>query len=313
MQTILGSGGTIGLPLARELKKHTDRIRLVSRSPKKVNETDELFPADLTDLSQIDRAIEGSEIVYVVVGFEYRLDVWQKTWMPFMTGVVDACKRHGARLVFFDNVYMYDRSAIPHMTESSPVSSPSRKGLVRQQVHERVMEEIGKGGLTALIARAADFYGPENRNSMLGIMAADNLIKGKKAQFFGGLDRIHTYTYTPDAAAATALLGNTEDAYGQVWHVPTTRDKITQRQWIQMVAGELGVQAKTQHVPSWMVRLLGLFIPVMRELPEMLYQYENDYVFDSGKFEKRFGITATDPSLGVKSMVADLRKRSEKA
>lgn len=313
MQTILGAGGTIGLPLARELRKHTERIRLVSRNPKKVNETDELFPADLTDPTQVDRAIAGSEVVYVVVGFEYRLSVWQRTWMPFMNGVVDACKRDGARLVFFDNVYMYDRSAIPHMTEEAPVNAPSRKGLVRQQVHELVMEEIGKGGLTALIARAADFYGPENRNSMLNIMAAENLLKGKKAQVFGGLDRIHTYTYTPDAAAATALLGNTDDAYGQVWHVPTTMDRKTQRQWVELIAEELGVKAGIQPVPLWMIRLLGLFIPVMREFPEMLYQYENDYVFDSGKFEKRFGITATDPAIGVRNMMSDLQNRSAKA
>ena len=75
MQTILGSGGAIGIPLAKELKKYTNQIRLVSRNPKKVNETDELFPIDLNDLSQIDKAIAGSEVVYVVVGFEYKFSV----------------------------------------------------------------------------------------------------------------------------------------------------------------------------------------------------------------------------------------------
>jgi nucleoside-diphosphate-sugar epimerase len=307
MQTILGSGGTIGLPLARELNRYTDRIRLVSRNPKKVNESDEPYPADVTDPSQIDGAVSGSHVVYVAVGFEYRLSVWQETWLPFVTGVVDACKRHGSRLVFFDNVYMYDKSAMPCMTESSPVNAPSRKGRIRQQVHELIMEEVGNGGLTALIARSADFYGPMNRNSMLNIMAAENLVKGKKAQVFGGLDKVHTYTYTPDAAAATALLGNTDDAYGQVWHVPTTDERITQRQWVRMIAEELGVQAKTQPVPRWMIKMLGLFVPVMREFPEMLYQYENDYVFDSGKFEKRFGITATKPAEGVRNLVAYLK------
>ena len=104
MQTILGSGGAIGIPLAKELKKYTNQIRLVSRNPKKVNETDELFPIDLNDLSQIDKAIAGSEVVYVVVGFEYKLSVWQKTWPSFMREVINACKSHNARLVFFYNV-----------------------------------------------------------------------------------------------------------------------------------------------------------------------------------------------------------------
>jgi nucleoside-diphosphate-sugar epimerase len=307
MQTILGSGGSIGRPLARELVKYTDEIRLVARNPQKVNESDRLFPADLTDPSMVDKAVAGSRVVYAVVGFEYRLSVWRSTWPPFMRQLIESCKRHNARLVFFDNVYMYDPSAIPHMTESSAVNAPSRKGAIRQEVSDMIMAEVGRGGLEALIARAADFYGPENSNSMLNIMVADNLVKGKKAQVFGGLDKVHTYTYTPDAAAATALLGNTDDAYGQVWHVPTTDERITQRQWIRMIAEELGVQAKTQPVPRWMIKMLGLFIPVMREFPEMLYQYENDYVFDSGKFEKRFGIKATDPAEGVRELVADLK------
>ncbi len=57
-----------------------------------------------------------------------------------------------------------------------------------------------------------------------------------------------------------------------------------------------------------MINVLGFFIPIMREFPEMMYQFEQDYVLDSSKFEKRFGITATSPSEGVKQMVASLKK-----
>jgi nucleoside-diphosphate-sugar epimerase len=307
MQTILGSGGGIGTPLARELKNYTTEIRLVSRNPKKVNDTDELFPADLYDPGQIDRAIAGSEVVYVVVGFEYKLHVWQKVWPTFMKGVIDACIKHNAKLVFFDNVYMYAKSAIPHMTEESPIQAPSKKGKVRQKLHEMIMEEVEKNNLTALIARGADFYGPENKNSAFSIMVADNLMKGKKAQALGDLDKIHTYTYTPDAAKATAILGNTLDAYNQVWHVPTTKEKLSNLDWIQMLAEELNVKAKTQSVPLWMVHILGLFMPAMKEIPEMLYQYEQDYVFDSSKFEKRFGIEATAPRDGLRILIENLR------
>ncbi len=206
VQTILGSGGAIGIPLARELKNYTDNIRLVSRNPKKVNETDELFPLDFYDLKQIENAVAGSEVVYVTVGFEYRLKVWQQIWPAFMKAVIEACKRHKSKLVFFDNIYVYDKSAIPFMTENSPLNPPSEKGKVRLQLHEMIMNEVEKRNLTAIIARAADFYGPENRGSVLSIMVAENFIKGKKAQNFGNIDTVHTYTYTPDAAKATAIL-----------------------------------------------------------------------------------------------------------
>ncbi len=307
MQTILGSGGAIGLPLAKELLNYTKQIRLVSRTPKKVNETDELFPVDVNDRSQISKAIAGSEVVYVTIGFEYKLKVWQRTWPPFLQEVINACKTHNAKLVFFDNAYVYARSAIPFMTEDSPIQPPSKKGEVRKQLHEMIMNEVEKNSLTALIARAADFYGPDNKSSALTIMVADNLIKGKKAQAFGDINKIHTYTYTPDAAKATAILGNTPDAYNQVWHVPTTKEKLTNLQWIQLIAKMLNVDAKIQAVPEWLQHVLGLFIPIMKEFPEMLYQYEQDYIFDSSKFEKRFGIKAIAPEEGVRILVENLK------
>lgn len=227
---------------------------------------------------------------------------------PFMNEVIKACKKHNAKLVFFDNVYMYAKTAIPFMTENSPVLPPSRKGEVRASLREMVIREVEKNNITALIARAADFYGPDNKNSALAIMVADNLVKGKKAQAFGNINKIHTYTYTPDAAKATALLGNTPDAYHQEWHVPTTREKLTNLDWITLIAKELHCEPKVQTVPVWMVQILGLFIPIMKEFPEMFYQYEQDYVFDSSKIEKRFGLKATDPDKGVSAMMEGYKK-----
>lgn len=309
MQTILGSGGAIGIPLAKELKKFTDHIRLVSRNPKKVNETDELYPVDLNDLSQIENAIAGSEVVYVVIGFEYKLKVWQKVWPSFMKEVINSCKAHNAKLVFFDNVYLYDKLAIPHMIETSPIQAPSKKGEVRQKLHEMIKDEVDKKTLTALIVRSADFYGPDNKSSALNLMVVDNFLKGKKAQAFGNINKIHTYTFTPDAAKATALLGNTNDAFNQVWHVPTTKEKFTNLQWIQLIADELKVDAKVQTLPLWFIKILGFFIPIMKEFPEMMYQYEQDYIFDSTKFEKRFGIFATTPQEGIRSLIEWVKKQ----
>lgn len=310
MQTILGSGGAIGIPLAKELKKYTDQIRLVSRNPKKVNDTDELCPIDLNDVTQIDKAIAGSEVVYVVIGFEYKLSVWQKIWPSFMKAVIKACKTQNTKLVFFDNVYLYDKSAIPHMLETSPIHAPSKKGAVRQQLHEMIMNEVENKTLTALIARSADFYGPDNKSSALNLMVVDNLIKGKKAQAFGDINKIHTYTFTPDAAKATAILGNTVDAFNQVWHVPTTKEQLTNLQWIQLIANELKVEAKIQTIPVWMIKILGIFIPVMKEFPEMIYQNDQDYFFDSTKFEKRFGMSATAPKDGIKILIENLKTQN---
>ena len=307
MQTILGSGGAIGIPLARELKKYTSEIRLVGRNPQRINPTDELYTLDILNFAGISDAIRGSEVVYLTIGLEYRLKVWQEVWPPLMKAVIKACQEHQAKLVFFDNVYMYAKSAIPFMSEESSLQPPSRKGVVRKEILNMILSDVERNKLTALVARAADFYGPENRNSVLSEMVAKNLLKGKKAQVFGDPGKIHTYTYTPDAARATALLGNTPDAFNQTWHMPTTREKITGHQWIELFEQQLGLKPGIQKVPNWMLHLLGLFIPVMREFPEMMYQYDQDYIFDSSKFEKRFGYMVTSPQDGVKAMVENLK------
>lgn len=306
MQTILGAGGTIGLPLAKELATYTNKIRLVSRKPVKVNEGDELFPADLTDRSQVFNAIAGSEVVYVVIGFPYDIKVWRKEWPTLMRNVIDACKEHKAKLVFFDNVYMYDKTAIPHMTEESPVNPPSKKGKVRAAIFQMLMDEVKQQKITALIARAADFYGPGKGNtSVLNEVVYKNFLKGKKANWFASADKKHTFTYVQDAAKGTAILGNTPDAFNQVWHLPTNQQALTGREFITLFAKAMNVEPKLSVLPQWMASAIGLFMPVMKELAEMFYQYDREYIFDSSKFNKRFNFTPGTYEEGVNATVKE--------
>jgi len=302
MQTILGAGGAIGTDLAKELKKYTDKIRLVGRNPKAVNPTDELYTADLSDPSTIDKAVQGTDIVYVTIGFKYTLQVWRSAWPAFIKSTIDACEKYGAKLVFFDNVYMYDVSAIPHMTEESPMNPISKKGAVRKQLVDMILEAVKAGRIQAVIARAADFYGPKNETSVLIETVYKPLKQGKRSNLLASGDKKHSYTYTPDAAKATALLGNTPDVYNQVWHLPTA-PPITQKEFVILFAKEMGKVAKYTVTYKWFVKILGLFIPIMKELYEMLYQYDRDYNFDSSKFEKRFNVKPTSYQDGVREIV----------
>jgi len=305
MQTILGSGGAIGIELAKALKQYTTDIRLVSRNPKKVNETDTVLSADLLNADDLKKAVQGSSVVYVTVGFPYNLKVWQNSWPKFMESVIAACKEENCKLVFFDNVYMYDKNYLDGMDEETPINPPSEKGKVRAQIAQMLLDEVKARNLTALIARSADFYGPSIANtSMLNETVIKNLAKRKKANWMGAANRKHSFTYTPDAGKATALLGNTPDAYNQIWHLPTASDPYTGKEWVEHIAKALGAKPKMQVAPKWMLHLIGLFVPVMKEMPEMLYQYDRDYVFDSSKFEKRFDMTPTPYAEGIAKVVA---------
>lgn len=303
MQTILGANGTIGSVLAKELIRYTDKIRLVSRNPRRVNDTDELFPADLLNPLSVEKAVEGSDVVYLVVGLDYKLEVWQEKWPLLMRATISACIKNNARLVFFDNVYMYDINAIPHMTEESQVNPASKKGLVRKQISAMVMDEVKAGRLMALIARSADFYGPSNDKSFVNEMVYKNFLKGSRANWFVNADKKHSFTYTPDAARATAILGNTDDAFNTIWHLPTDRNVLTGRQFVELFAKEMHVNNKLFVMPVWLIKIIGLFVPVLKEMPEMMYQYDRDYFFDSSKFEKRFGFVPTTYQEGIKNTI----------
>lgn len=304
MQTILGSGGAIGTELAKALKSYTNEIRLVSRNPKTVNINDLLFSADLTSSEDVLKAVEGSDIVYLTAGFEYNLKVWEKTWPLVMRNVIDACKIHNSKLVFFDNIYMYDSNFLNGMTEETPITPPSEKGKIRAKIAKMIMDEVESGNLTALIARCADYYGPNIKNtSMLTETVFNNFSKGKKANWMISLNHKHSFTYTPDAGKATALLGNNDSAYNQVWHLPTAPKPLTGKEWIDAISKEMGVKSKSLVLSMFLLKIMAPFVPVMKELKEMVYQYDRDYVFDSSKFESQFDFIPTPYNEGIKEIV----------
>ena len=305
MQTILGAGGAIATELAKELPKYTDNIRLVSRNPQAINNTDQTLAADLLNPSEVLKAVQGSEVVYVTIGFPYQLKTWQENWPKFIRSVIDACAQEKSKLVFFDNIYMYDMADLSDLTEETPFNPPSKKGQIRAQIAEMIIQAYESGKINGLIARCADFYGPGiKQTSVLTETVFKPFSQGKKATWMGSVDYRHSFTYTPDAGKATALLGNTPEAYNQTWHLPTSAEPFTGKDFIKTIAEQMGAKDKYMTVPKFLTQVMGLFDPLMREMPEMMYQYTNDYFFNSSKFEQYFNFKPTPYLQGIKEVVA---------
>ena len=292
MQTILGANGVIGRELSRHLASHTGRLRQVSRTPKAVHATDELVSADLLDAAATANAVKGSDVVYLVAGLKYETAAWQDQWPKVMRNAVDACARHNCALVFFDNVYAYGRVEGP-MTEDTPYNPCSKKGEVRARIATMLMDEVRTGNLRGMIVRAADFYGPGATLSLTHATVHERLKAGKTAQWIGHPKAAHTFTYTPDAGRTVAALGNTPSAYGQVWHALTSKEPMTGEQYVRLACELAGRPYGLQPAPRWMLHIMGLFVPVLRENMEMLYQFEHDYRFDSSKVERALSLAPT--------------------
>ncbi|WP_153797578.1 NAD-dependent epimerase/dehydratase family protein [Foetidibacter luteolus] len=300
LHTILGANGTIATELAPILLDNKEKVRLVSRNPKPVAGA-ETIAADMLNAQQVMDAVKGSSIVYMLVGIQYNSKIWQRDWPVIMCNVLEACKAANARFLFFDSVYPYGLVK-GKMTEQTPINPCSKKGKIRAAIDKMVLNEIKAGRLTGIIARAADFYGPRCYDkSALSLLVFDKMQKKQTAQYMGKADLPHSYTYTPDAAKAMYLLAKTESAFNQTWHLPTASPALTGRQLVALAAQYMQVENKVKVIPSWLIKGLGFFNVMMRELGEMLYQSDYAYEFDSSKFEKAFNYKPTSYEEGIKA------------
>lgn len=259
---------------------------------------------DLTVASDVDAAVGAGDTVYLCAGLPYRSATWQAQWPVVMENAIAACVKSKARLVFFDNVYMYGK-VDGRMTESTPHNPCSRKGEVRARIAERLESLIRKGEVQGLIARSADFYGPKcEKTSAVNMLVVDRLKKGQQPIWFLRLDRLHSFTHTGDAAHGLCLLAQKDAAYGQVWHLPTA-PAVKVADFIAMAAIALKIQKspKPMVLQDWLMRVMGLFAPDIRESREMMYQNAYDYVFDSSKMERAFSIKPLSYADGLKAMV----------
>lgn len=302
MHTILGANGVIGRELSRALAG-TARIRQVSRSPRKVNDGDETFVADLLDASATAAAVAGSDVAYLVAGLRYDTKVWQQEWPRVMRNSIDACRRHGVKLVFFDNVYAYGR-VDGVMTEETPFNPVSRKGEVRARIATLLLDAMQAGEVQGMIVRAADFYGPGAELSMTHATVFERLRAGKTPQWAGNPRAVHTFTFTPDAGSALAVLGRSEAAYGQTWHLPTMSEPLTGEGFVRLACQAAGRPYALQAAPRWLLRIMGIFMPVLRENDEMMYQFEHDYRFGSAKIEAAYGLAPTSYRDGIAATLA---------
>jgi nucleoside-diphosphate-sugar epimerase len=190
------------------------------------------------------------------------------------------------------------------MTEETPFRPVSRKGEVRAQIATMLLDEMRAGNLTALIARAPDFYGPNIRTGVPNVLVFDKFAKRQRANWLVNDSVRHSFTFTPDAARSLVQLATSETAWNQTWHVPTERNPMTGREFIEAAAQAMGAPAKYFVLSRPMMKIAGWFKSDLGNLYEMLYQYESDYIFDSTKFSRAFGSQVTSWSDGIRQIAA---------
>lgn len=300
MHTILGAGGSIGNALQKELEAGGQTIRLISRREIATAGNTTWEKADLLNYRETLEASKGSRTIYLCAGLPYDHQIWRDQWPIIMQNVINVAKETGARLIFFDNVYMYGLVRGP-MLETTAYNPCSKKGEIRARIATRLMDETLAGNLQASIARAPDFYGANSSNSFFDMMVMEKYAKKQKAQWLGNPKALHSFILVSDAAKAVALLGNSPESDKQIWHLPTS-PALSGMEFLQLAAKAFKAPARYTRINKFMLQSIGLFNKAIKNSVEMYYQNEYDYEFNSDKIEKTFGIKPTSYQQGINEL-----------
>jgi nucleoside-diphosphate-sugar epimerase len=285
---VLFGGGQVGQPLAQILLGRGKRVRIVKRSRVGLPEGTELVQGDATNLNFCVEAARGASTVYHCMNPPYYGRVWAELLPRYMENLIAAAGRNGARLVVLDNVYMLGRPQGKPLDEDTPTRPCSRKGEIRARVAERMWEAHRCGDVRATSARASDFYGPGGTLTHLGDQFWRPAIAGKRGRVLVDPDAIHTYHYIPDVALGLATLGTaSDDAYGRPWMLPCAPAE-TMQALVARFSRELGREIRLMTMPRTVLKTLALVVPLLREIDEMLYQWQEPFVINDRHFRERF-------------------------
>lgn len=307
LHVVLGGSGAIGWSVITELLKRNLPVRAVERN-KPVAGVDTVF-ANLLNRREAIGSMKDATHVYMCVGLPYKTKVWESDWPALINSVVDACIDSGARLVFFDDVYLYGPPPLQVPFDENHLQSPTtRKGKIRKIVADTVISAHKLGKIRAVIGRSADFYGPHAVNSQFYIKYLENILSGKNPQILFNPNIKHTYAYTLDNGRALVDLALNDDAYGEAWHLPVGA-AITMDEILEIINTLLGTHFKNSCLPRRVSGLMSLFVPIIKEAQEMLYQFDNPYIMSDVKFRSRFpSFETTNYKDGLNAMIESFKK-----
>lgn len=303
LNVIIGTG-PLGYWIMQELADRNNEVKLINRSGNvgyKLPENVTMCACDVTDPEEVFEHCRDAVVVYHCAMPPYTK--WPEQFPPLMKGILDGVSKAGAKLVFGDNLYMYGHTNGKELTEDLPYAATGHKGKTRALMAEMLLDAHEEGKVRVSIGRGSDFFGPQVINAAFGEMFFKPAFENKTVNLLGNIDQPHSLTYIKDFARALIVLAEEERALGKVWHVPTVK-AIPIRNVIEIIEQEMGKSIKTRVAGKFLISLLGLFDPMVREVKEMLYTWEEPYVLDSSKFENEFGLKATPLEISMKETIA---------
>lgn len=312
MIAIFGAAGAIGCNTAAELVTRGAPFCVVGRSEERLKSAFGsvpgalLRPADLADVVSATKAAAGVTTILYAVGLPYpKFDQHP----VLMRNTIEAAARAGVqRIVVVSSVYSYGKPRTPTVSEDHPREPEAFKGKMRKEQEDAALQAHSEGRVRALVLRLPDFYGPHAELS-LAYQVLDPAAKGKKATWLGSPDLPHEFIYVPDAARVISDLLLRDDLDGSAWNAGGV-GPITGREFMTLAYGAAGATPKWRTVNRFMLRVGGLFNPLLRELVELYYLNETPVILDDSRLAHRLGtLHKTSYEQGIRDTIHWLRTR----
>jgi len=308
---IFGAGGAIGRALASEFERRAIPFRVVGRGKAKLQEAfgamkhAEVFDADLTDLRSTGAAARGVDTIIYTVGVPYTS--FQLHPSMIRTTIEAAATMQVTRLVLVSNVYTYGVPRTSLVSETHQREPQTRKGQFRKEQEDAVIEAHRMGRLQGMVVRLPDFYGPHADLSLANpIFRA--AIDGKTANWLGPVNAKHEFVFVPDTGPTIADLAACAECYGEAWNIAGAGE-INAMDFITRVYRTAGRSPKYRSVGRGLLKIMGWFNPLYRELLEMLYLTETPVLLDDAKLRAKFSaVRKTSYDDGIRQTIEWMRR-----
>lgn len=311
---VIGATGGTGAAITEELVKRGIETIVFGRSRQKLEQLVHRLgnPAhvriqtgDAFRSEDIVAASGGADVMFHCANVPYH--EMESRLIPLGESVMRAAGQLGIKVVVMDGIYPYGKSQMDEVTEEHPKRPHTRKGKTRL-AYEQMLFSYSWARERLMIVRLPDYYGPTaNEASYLG-STLDAIAKGRMAFFIGNMSIPREYVYLPDAAAMVVELASKEDTYGENWNIPGS-GTISGKDIVRIAQKAAGVKKPVLALGKMGLSLLGLGVPVMKEIVEMLYLTTEPLRLSRKKYETRIGpIVSTAFEEGIAATVREIRR-----
>jgi nucleoside-diphosphate-sugar epimerase len=289
LHVVFGTG-QVGRHLVDRLLARGLKVRTVRRSAEPARHPrHEPVQTDVYDRDAAIRAAAGAAVVYHCASTPY--PAWRTHLPRLFRNIAAATQAARARLIVLDNLYAL--GATGTFDEDTLERPCSQKGRIRKALADELRMMHTRGDLAVTLGRASDFFGPGvTDSSLLHPRAIDQLLHGGPVDVVSNIDLPHSWSYTPDVAEGLLQLGLHPELDGQTLHLPVLPPR-SGRVMLTALAAELGTPLRIRRMPSTVFRALGWINPVMRELAEMQYQFENPFVMSDARIRNLLPVRPT--------------------